>query len=1078
MLQQTFLGASIIQFNGSVGWNNQISTLSVDLAEDPENGDLFTPGSNGDPVIFTLGGFSFGGIISNIDQQNNNAGNPTYSVNLVDPRDLFNGIQLILNGYYGGIYNVPNVYNVYGYLESQGGFGASQVNSTGMPWRLIRDTLISLVQTTPIKHKLNQYYLDLSELPNLSGDFRVGGDNITLMDFINEVCTASAHDFFVYLLPGNIIKVYTIDRSQASIPGAITNFINSIEGAVAKNVGTELRNETTSKFLVGGNIQKLYYEQMTYDQDSVDRSIALLEDGYSTYSNEINNEVNKYKSSKDNILPFWEFDPSSNDLIIGKGFFESDHYTMRLNTTGILLETIELEDYYPTDTLELRAAYGGIDSWMNFISWAGNIPTSPHKDKHKVFRLYQNNNPNLFSLLNNKSVNDIAQMKPAEFAGFTRSLLSRLTNDADNPEVKDIQRIFAFVNKVATEYYGKRFAVRIPQIGRKIDTDTGIVTTSIEPADGGYLDENEIVDAVNNNRMPIDFNRLMTQDGKIQAYAKFTGISDGKLDISSLSENDYIVNSYPGRRDQSQLLVGYGDTLFVKCTLSPNIAFEKYYSGLGPVVLVELPSPVYKYTDDNDSSKFRVGGVLKMMLSYHLNKKGVNQQNKTKIIKDIYDRIGKDFLFDEFGGRAKRPDAIVLPLKDNTLSYGPWYAVGGNGKTEYERDESLVPWNYGNYTLLNLAGNAKVNSAISNQLDAEAGVITVPGFPTLGIGSQLIANGPYVSDIQVSAGQNGVTTQYTMKSWFARPMSLGVQQVERLRKIELKNQSAKRAYRDIYTQKSRVYDKSTLQSVIKENHISNKHKNKSTQQLIMGEVYPSSSYVAGSTLYNALNQVGSNYNKKAFTTWDAIFRPFSTDPEASGIAKFERPSNSSLIETTYMDILKESDITILSYGEEQLDASGVPVGSGIPNDFINRTAESGIRGIALKGPLIISGPGFDTEGNPVPGSGGQFIDDYKKRPDQWKTGVLDTRWDDERKVWVAGGSSNNRFGILRDTISVDGSGRINERIIASGDVKDNQTEYYGFAFLLPSGASLPAGTKVTTQDCNGIQIINGAGCWV
>ena len=32
-----------------------------------------------------------------------------------------------------------------------------------------------------------------------------------------------------------------------------------------------------------------------------------------------------------------------------------------------------------------------------------------------------------------------------------------------------------------------------------------------------------------------------------------------------------------------------------------------------------------------------------------------------------------------------------------------------------------------------------------------------------------------------------------------------------------------------------------------------------------------------------------------------------------------------------------------------------------------------------------------------------FLDNHKKRVDQWKAGPVDLRWDDTRKVWVAGG---------------------------------------------------------------------------
>ena len=98
------------------------------------------------------------------------------------------------------------------------------------------------------------------------------------------------------------------------------------------------------------------------------------------------------------------------------------------------------------------------------------------------------------------------------------------------------------------------------------------------------------------------------------------------------------------------------------------------------------------------------------------------------------------------------------------------------------------------------------------------------------------------------------------------------------------------------------------------------------------------------------------------------------------------------------------------------------------------------RPMALRGPLVIAGWGYDTEGLPVPNMkydadykegdpnstsfGKQkyvprqmkaiddqgteqdhkhFIPNHLSRPDKWKVGPVDLRWDRERKVWTGGG---------------------------------------------------------------------------
>jgi hypothetical protein len=67
------------------------------------------------------------------------------------------------------------------------------------------------------------------------------------------------------------------------------------------------------------------------------------------------------------------------------------------------------------------------------------------------------------------------------------------------------------------------------------------------------------------------------------------------------------------------------------------------------------------------------------------------------------------------------------------------------------------------------------------------------------------------------------------------------------------------------------------------------------------------------------------------------------------------------------------------------------------------------RAIALKGPLVIAGWGYDTDNKPVPNKrpdypikkSNQFLPYWLKRPNTWKCGPVDLRWDDRRKVWTA-----------------------------------------------------------------------------
>lgn len=74
----------------------------------------------------------------------------------------------------------------------------------------------------------------------------------------------------------------------------------------------------------------------------------------------------------------------------------------------------------------------------------------------------------------------------------------------------------------------------------------------------------------------------------------------------------------------------------------------------------------------------------------------------------------------------------------------------------------------------------------------------------------------------------------------------------------------------------------------------------------------------------------------------------------------------------------------------------------------DRGAISLVQVNGLRGPMILSGFGFDIADRPVPnmGSGGGEVLEFDSRAPgdrtTWKTGPVNLQWDDERKVWQGG----------------------------------------------------------------------------
>jgi len=131
--QTLFCGCSVKSFTVSAGWNEQSSSLSVELVEDTcagtkvwwdENLDRntgsivdpgFIPPEPGCPIYFRIeedpdgaseadrGGFEYAGIVEGWTQRDGADGYPVYTVKATDPRIILENSQVILNDYPGDV---------------------------------------------------------------------------------------------------------------------------------------------------------------------------------------------------------------------------------------------------------------------------------------------------------------------------------------------------------------------------------------------------------------------------------------------------------------------------------------------------------------------------------------------------------------------------------------------------------------------------------------------------------------------------------------------------------------------------------------------------------------------------------------------------------------------------------------------------------------------------------------------------------------------------------------------------------------------------------------------------------------
>lgn len=1155
--QETFLGASIRSFTGHVGWGSSPSQVTVEVCEDDVRNEHFTPPLPGSLVYFVYQSWSFGGFLQSHKKLRGQDGNSLYSCVLEDPRELLTGVQLIINDYISTTYSVPNLYNIYGYLESTVGFGAANVNSAGMPWQTIKDTFLTLQATTPIRIYDQTLKIDLTNLPNPSSYHRISGTNISLMDFINDICQSAGSDYFFRLISvngENILVLYTISRNSNSDPDAVANFINSLDGFNRSEMGLEFRNEVNNKFLVGGKVQKLYAQTSYFNTDTSDLEVNnkdypyyALDTIYPYFGNKENNEGVKLAVPHVRI-EFDEFGDLPREFLIGYYTYASnDGWTTAELSDGnilnyyehtqigfyhpVVIDNIKIklhpwitaEQVYITDYRELRAALTSQDAWMNFLFMHDRPAFKYLFEGDKGFKI-----PNIHQQKFGKNGFDLISAFSPQFLDTIDAKLAGANGDdallawvdaeltlstvmknkvtlenVNDPQAQvnklidheeNIKSIYDVIRRFAEEYFGRKYMVSVDFVSGKINRDEDAqisdwrgdiytlpgnkITTSWEPAqDGGYLDnvdyqitegnngseynavpQGEFAKAIQQTLLPLDIKKLIADDGKILAYAIYDKVGPGNVvyDFSEIQESEKTeFNGY----------------VYIKCEIDPQLVFLDNSNLFSPRAVITLPGIV-------SIAKFKYTWQAEMLKSVIRSKAVENNMPEAK--RDILDEklnaklgfgnVGQDFMNEDYFPFPVSPSRVVVPLKSNINTYGPWYSIGANGKTEFEADESLVPWNYGSYNDMNLAAQARVQTGATTQQYGSNGSITFDGVPEIQLGDLLTDGGPYLTDIQVDISENGALTTYTCNTWTKQ---FGVMAKEMLDENRKNKQL-------LMKQRKAAFHASKLNLAGKQNNkqkgnAPKKFKSFSTHPVLISDKVGEKHTIVSSPGYNMVDQtlVPSGKNVAAL---DTIFVPFSTNINERSQPHFEAPSgNISVPNATGLNpFVGPHNFTLMTRASHESEDDLNILNSGIDDT-------DGYRGFALRSPLVLAGWGYDKNGKPVPNKtpsspGDEFAAGYKQNPNLWKAGPLDCRWDDSNKMWIANGGSQVSRGYLLTDLYFNNSGLcdIYQYVNESGK-NIRQSSDFVFDWILASGYHIPKHTKcIIFNDGNRKYVINAS----
>jgi hypothetical protein len=160
--------------------------------------------------------------------------------------------------------------------------------------------------------------------------------------------------------------------------------------------------------------------------------------------------------------------------------------------------------------------------------------------------------------------------------------------------------------------------------------------------------------------------------------------------------------------------------------------------------------------------------------------------------------------------RAAKPIFAAIPLRNNLVTYGPWVShpgliantiFPGQGSTQFglvalvnnlvggvdvKIDPSLVPWEYGGMNALDAAALSLVGINNGYQQVLETGDITLAGIMLKNwtLGSYLNdVLGPIVSSIKITIGDNGITTQYSLRTFSRKIGFYNKEQADNIKNI-------------------------------------------------------------------------------------------------------------------------------------------------------------------------------------------------------------------------------------------------------------------------------------------------------
>jgi hypothetical protein len=305
------------------------------------------------------------------------------------------------------------------------GQGFSRRGENGIPWYRVRQGIEALFSSNSelpkeyrdagfggtIDFRGHNYVVDWRGIPteDIPQTYYLDFDNLNMLDLAQELCDVLSRELYVSLLPvinhpacsflyqGNqdvikkaslirpansperdlilgsgliagIIRIDSIDKKSQPQYGAVTNYLDSLEGndifVESRDVGFEVANVTTDKFVAGAQEVDMYYFNTLRDRDNYLERLKAAGDpkGVQRLEQLGHDKWTLDTNLKQQILPFYGF-IGDKAVTIPRGF--GSYQQIMLDARGF--DAHGVGSYYVATEMELRAATVSYKAWQNFL---------------------------------------------------------------------------------------------------------------------------------------------------------------------------------------------------------------------------------------------------------------------------------------------------------------------------------------------------------------------------------------------------------------------------------------------------------------------------------------------------------------------------------------------------------------------------------------------------------------------------------------------------------------------------------------------------------------------------------------